>query len=66
VRLARVVDGELEGDDDVVFHAADLAVERDALLAEDVGGRLELEGVDGELLAQALAVCDASSEMSAP
>lgn len=51
-----VVDRELQCDDDVVLHAADLAVERDARLAEVVGGLLELQGVDVHLLAEARGV----------
>ena len=56
VRLVRVVHAELQRDAHVVLHAADLAVERDPLLTEGVRRRLVLEGVDDELLSQALAV----------
>ena len=55
LRARAVVHGELEGDDDVVLHAADLAAEGDALLAEAVGGLLVLEGVDLHLLLHAAA-----------
>lgn len=54
-RALAVVHGELEGDDDVVLHAADLAAEGDALLAEAVDGLLVLEGVDLHLLLDAAA-----------
>ena len=49
----RVVDRQLQRDDDVVLHAADLAVERDARLAEGVRGLLELQRVDVQLVAEA-------------
>ena len=55
LRPRAVVHGELEGDDDVVLHAADLAAEGDALPAEAVDGLLELEGVDLHLLLDAAA-----------
>ena len=55
VRLVAEVDSELQRDAHVVLHPPHLAVERDALLAEGVGGGLVLEGVDAELLAEALA-----------
>jgi hypothetical protein len=55
LRPRAVVHGELERDDDVVLHAADLAAEGDALLAEAVDGLLELEGVDLHLLLDAAA-----------
>jgi len=48
-----VVCCELQRDDDVVLHAADLAAESDTLLAEAVGSLLELEGVDLHLLLDA-------------
>ena len=54
-RLVAEVDSELQRDAHVVLHPPHLAVERDALLAEGVGGGLVLEGVDAELLAEALA-----------
>ena len=55
--LARgVVYGQLQRDHDVVLHAADLAVERDARLAEGVRGLLELQRVDVHLLAEARGV----------
>ena len=46
LRARAVVHRELEGDDDIVLHAADLAVEGDALLAEAVDGLLR--GGSGE------------------
>ena len=52
----RVVYGQLQRDHDVVLHAADLAVERDARLAEGVRGLLELQRVDVHLLAEARGV----------
>lgn len=52
----RVVDRQLQRDDDVVLHAADLAVERDARLAEGVRGLLELQRVDVQLVAEARGV----------
>jgi hypothetical protein len=55
LRPRAVVHGELEGDDDVVLHAADLTAEGNALLAEAVDGLLELEGVDLHLLLDAAA-----------
>lgn len=55
LRARAVVHGELEGDDDVVLHAADLAAEGDALLAEAVDGLLVLEGVHLHLLLDAAA-----------
>ncbi len=52
-RPCAVVHSELQGDDDVVLHAADLAAEGDALLAETVDGLLKLEGVHLHLLLDA-------------
>ncbi len=53
LRARTVVHSELEGDDDVVLHPADLAAERDALFAEAVDGLFVLERVDLHLLLHA-------------
>ena len=56
MRLLRVVDAELQADDDVVLHAADLAAQRYALLAKGVLRRLELHAVYAHLLLEPSAV----------
>ena len=50
LRARAIVHSQLEGDDDVVLHASDLAAKGNALLAETVCCLLELKRVDFHLL----------------